>query len=149
LSNIGFTLTPAYHWSKRTMFDRNKALWGAFVIETPAGIVYFGADTGYVDGEIFRDIRRRFGIPRLSILPIGAYEPRWFMRPQHMNPEEAVQAHLDLESAMTAAIHHETIQLTDEAIDAPRRDLTKALHNRGIDPVRFMCPEVGEALRIS
>jgi L-ascorbate metabolism protein UlaG (beta-lactamase superfamily) len=149
LRNASFTLTPAYHWSKRTMFDRNKALWGAFVIETRAGIIYFGADTGYGDGATFRDIRRHFGPPRLSILPIGAYEPRWFMQPQHMNPAEAVQAHLDLESATTAAIHHETIQLTDEAIDAPRRDLAKALRNRGINSTRFVCPEVGEVLRIS
>jgi L-ascorbate metabolism protein UlaG (beta-lactamase superfamily) len=149
LRNARFTLTPSYHWSKRTMFDRNKALWGAFVIETPAGIIYFGADTGYGDGAIFRDIRRHFGAPRLAVLPIGAYEPRWFMQPQHMNPAEAVQAHLDLESATSAAIHHETIQLTDEAIDAPRRDLAAALHRRGIDPARFVCPGVGETLRIA
>jgi L-ascorbate metabolism protein UlaG (beta-lactamase superfamily) len=71
------------------------------------------------------------------------------MKSQHMNPEEAVQAHLDLESVTTAAIHHETIQLTDEAIDAPRRELAKALHGRNINPARFVCPEVGEVLRIS
>ncbi len=87
-------LTPALHWSKRGLFDANTALWGAFALETSSGLIYFAGDTGYGDGRTFRDLNARFGAPRLSLLPIGAYEPRWFMHPQHMNPDEAVMAHL-------------------------------------------------------
>lgn len=143
------TVTPAFHWSKRTPFNTNQALWGAFVIETEAGIIYFAGDTGFGGGVSFSDVRRRFGAPRLSLLPIGAYEPRWFMSPQHMNPEEAVAAHERLETGSSLAIHHGTIQLTDEAIDAPARALVEALDNRRIDRARFLLPDVGETVLIA
>ena len=86
------TLVPTRHWSARNLSDRNMALWASFVIETPGGRIYFVGDSGYGDGRHFRDARERHGPFRLAILPIGAYEPRWFMRDQHMNPAEAVQA---------------------------------------------------------
>lgn len=148
VSNDSFriTLTPALHWSKRSLLDANKALWGAFVIETPGGVIYFAGDTGYGDGQTFRDVRDRFGPPRLSLLPIGAYEPRWFMKPQHMNPDEAVQAHLDLGSQTSLAIHHGTVQLTDEAIDAPVKALSEALSARSLQPERFLVTDVGEPI---
>jgi L-ascorbate metabolism protein UlaG (beta-lactamase superfamily) len=142
------TLTPALHWSKRGLLDANRSLWGAFVIETAGGAIYFAGDTGYGDGSTFRSIRDNFGTPRLSLLPIGAYEPRWFMKPQHMNPDEAVQAHLDLGSARSLAIHHGTIQLTDEAIDAPAMALTAAMKQRNIDQETFLVPDIGETLPI-
>jgi L-ascorbate metabolism protein UlaG (beta-lactamase superfamily) len=123
---VRITLVPALHWSKRSLSDVNKALWGAFVIQTNGGIIYFAGDTGFGDGAIFRDVRREFGAPRLSLLPIGAYEPRWFMKAQHMNPEEAVAAHGLLGSGTSLAIHHSTIQLTDEPMDAPARALAQA-----------------------
>jgi L-ascorbate metabolism protein UlaG (beta-lactamase superfamily) len=138
------TLTPALHWSKRTLFDANRALWGAFVIKTPGGVIYFAGDTGYGEGQTFRDVRNRFGPPRLSLLPIGAYEPRWFMKPQHMNPDEAVQAHLDLGSQTSLAIHHGTVQLTDEAIDAPVKALSEAMSSRSLQPARFLVTDIGE-----
>jgi L-ascorbate metabolism protein UlaG (beta-lactamase superfamily) len=141
-------LTPALHWSKRSLFGANTALWGAFVIETPGGIVYFAGDTGYGTGSTFEDVRRRFGAPRLSLLPIGAYEPRWFMHPHHMNPEEAVKAHARLESRTSLAIHHSTIQLTDEAIDAPLAELRLALAEHSIDPARFLVPDAGQVVSI-
>jgi L-ascorbate metabolism protein UlaG (beta-lactamase superfamily) len=121
-------------------------LWGAFVIETEAGPIYFAGDTGFGDGITFRDVRRRFGRPRLSLLPIGAYEPRWFMRPQHMDPVEAVAAHELLDAETSLAIHHGTIQLTDEAIDAPAQALRHALAERRIDPTHFLLPDVGETV---
>jgi len=142
------TLTPALHWSKRGLWDANRSLWGAFVIETPGGMIYFAADTGYGTGRTFRDIRETFGMPRLSLLPIGAYEPRWIMEPHHMNPDEAVRAHLDLGSARSLAIHHGTIQLTDEAIDAPVKALAAALKQRNVDPATFLVPDVGETLSL-
>jgi len=141
-------LTPALHWSKRTAFDRNHALWAAFVLETPAGSVYFAADTGYGTGAHFRDVRKRFGRPRLALLPIGAYEPRWFMKPQHMNPAEAAAAHQDLGAMASLAIHFGTVQLTDEAIDAPVVALKEAFDERGIAPEDFRVLSFGESWRL-
>lgn len=142
-------LTPALHWSKRGLFDANTALWGAFVVEAPGGTVYFAADTGFGTGSTFAAIREQFGPPRLSLLPIGAYEPRWFMHPQHMNPDEAVKAHKLLDSRASLAIHHGTIQLTDEAIDAPVAALNVALGEHSVDPASFLVPDAGETLDIS
>ncbi len=141
-------LTPALHWSKRNLFGANTALWGAFVIETAGGVIYFAGDTGYGSGSIFADVKRAFGAPRLSLLPIGAYEPRWFMHPQHMNPEEAVMAHIHLASRTSLAIHHGTIQLTDEAFDAPVSALKAALDEHTIDPAQFLVPDPGHVLKI-
>jgi len=142
-------LTPALHWSKRSVFGANTALWGAFVIEGPGGPVYFAADTGFGTGSTFEAIRAQFGPPRLSLLPIGAYEPRWFMHPQHMNPDEAVTAHRLLGSRASLAIHHGTIQLTDEPIDAPVAALQDALAQHSVDPARFLVPDAGETLDIA
>ena len=141
-------LAPALHWSKRGLFDANTALWGAFVVEAPGGVIYFAGDTGFGTGSTFAAVRAQFGPPRLSLLPIGAYEPRWFMHPQHMNPEEAVRAHALLESGSSLAIHHGTIQLTDEAIDAPVIALRAALAQHSVDPRRFLVPDAGEILDI-
>jgi L-ascorbate metabolism protein UlaG (beta-lactamase superfamily) len=145
---VRITLMPALHWSKRSVYDTNKALWGAFVIETAGGIIYFAADTGYGTGETFREVKTKFGAPRLSLLPIGAYKPRWFMKPQHMNPDEAVQAHLDLGSAKSLAIHHGTVQLTDEAVDAPVLALAEAMARRKIEKADFIVSEIGQSIKI-
>ena len=142
-------VTPALHWSKRGLFDENMALWGAFVVEAPGGPIYFAGDTGFGTGSTFADIRERFGPPRLSLLPIGAYEPRWFMHPQHMNPEEAVKAHKLLGTRASLAIHHGTVQLTDEAIDAPVAALHAALAEHAVDPARFLVPDAGHATMIA
>jgi L-ascorbate metabolism protein UlaG (beta-lactamase superfamily) len=112
---------PAVHFSARGPFDRNKTLWCGYMVESAFGIVYFAGDTAF--GPHFEWIRDRFGPPRLALLPIGAYQPRWFMSPVHMNPAEAVEAHRILGAAASIAIHHGTFQLGDEAIDAPRRAL--------------------------
>ena len=142
---IKVTLTPALHWSKRTIKDHNMALWCAFVIQTPFGPIYFSGDTAYGNGDHFRAIYQQFGPPKLSFLPIGAYEPRWFMKDQHMNPDEAVKAHLDLQSQQSVAFHHGTIQLTDEAIDQPVIGLSSALQNNAVDPCRFSVLECGQS----
>jgi L-ascorbate metabolism protein UlaG (beta-lactamase superfamily) len=112
---------PAIHFSGRSPFDRNQTLWSGYVIQSAFGTIYFAGDTGF--GPHFAWIRDRFGAPRLALLPIGAYEPRWFMSPVHMNPEEALEAHRILGATTSIAIHHGTFQLADEAIDAPRRRL--------------------------
>jgi L-ascorbate metabolism protein UlaG (beta-lactamase superfamily) len=145
---VRITLMPALHWSKRSVSDTNKALWGAFVIEAAGGVIYFAADTGYGTGETFHEVKSKFGAPRLSLLPIGAYEPRWFMKPQHMNPGEAVQAHLDLGSAKSLAIHHGTVQLTDEAVDAPVLALEEAMSRHKIKKADFIVSEIGQSVWI-
>ena len=118
-NGIAVTLVPTRHWSARGLFDRNKALWASFVLETPAGKIYIVCDSGYGDGKHFRRVAQAHGPLRLAILPIGAYEPRWFMKDQHMNPSDAVKALADCGAQQALAHHHGTFQLTDEAIDAP------------------------------
>ncbi len=146
---VRITVMPALHWSKRNVHDTNRALWGAFVIETPGGVIYFAGDTGFGDGRSFKEVAERFGAPRLSLLPIGAYEPRWFMKSQHMDPADAVAAHRLLASSISIGIHHGTIQLTNEAIDAPVMELEAALRVAGIDASLFLTPAAGETLVIA
>src|SRR5215475_2830670 len=118
-AGVAVTLVATRHWSARNLSDRNMALWASFVIETPGGIIYFVADSGYGDGWHFRRAGERYGPLRLAILPIGAYEPRWFMRDQHMNPAESVQALIDCGAELALGHHYGTFQLTDEPFDAP------------------------------
>jgi L-ascorbate metabolism protein UlaG (beta-lactamase superfamily) len=110
---------PALHFSARGVFDRNRTLWCGYMIECRERLVYFAGDTAF--GDHFAQIRARFGAPRLALLPIGAYEPRWFMSPVHMAPDEAVRAHAILGARTSIAIHHGTFQLADEGIDTPKR----------------------------
>lgn len=112
---------PALHFSARGVFDRNRTLWCGYVIEAADRFVYFAGDTAF--GNHFHSIRERFGSPRLALLPIGAYEPRWFMSPVHMGPDDALRAHQILGAEMSIAIHHGTFQLADESLDTPREEL--------------------------
>ena len=137
-------LEPAYHWSARGFNDRRMALWCAYVLTTPAGVIYHVGDTGYGDGAIFRAVRARFGAPRLAILPIGAYEPRWFMQPQHMNPDDALRALQDCGAAQALGHHWGTFQLTNEGVEEPARDLAQALARAEIPPERFRALRPGE-----
>jgi len=115
---------PAAHFSSRSLFDRNRTLWCGYMIETATRRIFFAGDTGF--GDHFSNIRERFGAPHLALLPIGAYEPRWFMSPVHMAPDEAVRAHRILGAETSIAIHHGTFQLADEALDTPKRELQAA-----------------------
>lgn len=118
-----FTFLEAKHWSKRTLFDTNQSLWGSFAIEGNKRI-YFAGDTGY--SQHFKRIQSQFKSFDLSLIPIGAYEPRWFMKASHLNPQEAVQAHLDLQSKHSIGIHFGTFSLTNEGINDPVKALHKA-----------------------
>jgi L-ascorbate metabolism protein UlaG (beta-lactamase superfamily) len=124
LSIAGTTIhgVPAAHFSARGLFDRNRTLWCGFVIETAGRTIYFAGDTAF--GDHFAQIRKRFGAPHLALLPIGAYEPHWFMSPFHMCPDEAVRAHEILAAKTSIAIHHGTFQLADEGIDTPKQRLS-------------------------
>jgi len=112
---------PALHFSGRRIYDRNKTLWCGYLIECQERFVYFAGDTAF--GSHFAQIREKFGSPRLALLPIGAYEPRWFMSPVHMAPDEAVRAHEILAAKTSIAIHHGTFQLSDEGLDTPKKQL--------------------------
>jgi L-ascorbate metabolism protein UlaG (beta-lactamase superfamily) len=139
------TLAPAYHWSARSLTDRRKALWCAYSIDFgAAGKVYFGGDSGFGPGTIFRTAGETLGPFRLAIIPIGAYEPRWFMGDQHMNPAEAVEAFKMLKAEAAIGCHWGVFRLTAEAIDAPEKDLAVALRGAGIAPDRFRAMRPGE-----
>jgi len=147
-NGIAVTLVPTRHWTARGLYDRNKALWASFVLETPAGKVYIVCDSGYGSGKHFRDVGQAHGPLRLAILPIGAYEPRWFMRDQHMNPSDAVKALDDCGAQAALAHHHGTFQLTDEAIDAPFTALQAALDDAKIPRERFVALKPGQVFEL-
>jgi L-ascorbate metabolism protein UlaG (beta-lactamase superfamily) len=146
ISPLRVTATPAQHFSARTPFDRNRALWSGFMLEADGATIYFAGDTGYA--PLFREVRQRLGAPDLALLPIGAYEPRWFMRIVHMDPNEAVQAHLDLEATHSIAMHFGTFRLTSEGIDAPVRVLEQACQERQVPADRFRVLPFGGSLRL-
>lgn len=141
---LNIVLTPALHWSRRTLLDTCQALWGGFLIQNQDLKIFFAGDTGY-HGH-FQKIFQKFGAMDLSLLPIGAYEPRWFMKNVHMNPTDAVQAHLDLQSKQSMGIHFGTFRLTDEGIDDPAEELKQALDQAQIDPLLFIAPLLGQTI---
>jgi len=141
---VRVTVVPAQHFSARTPWDRDRALWGGFIVEAEGRRVYFAGDSGY--GAHFREIGRRFPGIDLALLPIGAYEPRWFMGPVHVDPAQAVQAHLDLAPTGSVAMHFGTFQLTDEGIDAPIEELQQARAAAGLPAEAFQVPTVGGTL---
>jgi L-ascorbate metabolism protein UlaG (beta-lactamase superfamily) len=144
-------LTPVQHWSRRTYVDTNTTLWGGFIVEGESRgkprRVFFSGDTGY-SREHFAEIGRRFGGVDLALLPIGAYEPRWFMGAQHVNPEEAVQIHRDIGSRLSVGIHWGTFQLTDEPIDQAATDLGAAREKLGVGSREFITLRHGQTLRL-
>lgn len=132
-SGIRAHAVPCHHWSARTPWDRNRALWCAFVLETPWGLITHIGDTGFHDGVLFSRLHERFGPTRFAALPIGAYEPRWFMRAHHMDPDEAVAAFRLLGASAGIGHHWGTFHLTDEPIEAPAERLAVACAREGIE----------------
>lgn len=143
---IRIVFTPAQHFSGRGLRDGNQALWGGLSILTPDDHLFFAGDTGY--SAHFGQIRQRLGAPRLALLPIGAYEPRAIMRAMHMNPADAVQAHVDLAAQQSLAIHYRTFQLTDEAMNQPLLDLAVALTQQQLGSDCFCTPLEGEMVKV-
>ena len=143
---MAITATPAHHFSARTPFDRNRALWSGFALSAGTRRIYFAGDSAY--GSFFRDVGERLGPIDLALLPIGAYEPRWFMRAVHMNPAEAVQAHLDLCAARSVGMHFGTFQLTTEGINEPVEALATARLDAGVEEPAFTTLGFGESLRL-
>jgi len=141
--NIEICLEPAQHWSRRGFFDLNRALWGTFIIQTPLGPICFIGDSGY-DPLIFKQIFEKFGKMLVSLIPIGAFEPRWFMEYVHMNPEEAVKVHLDLKSQYSIASHFETFPLAEDEFDQARLELEIAKEKYKIETNQFIAPQIGD-----
>ena len=146
-SAMPVTVTPARHFSARTPFDRNRALWGGFAVTIGRARLFFAGDSAYT--VYFKEIARRLGPIDLALIPIGAYEPRWFMQSVHMNPEEAVQAHIDLEARESIGMHFGTFRLTAEAIDEPLRALAASLDAHHTPPERFRTLAFGESMRLA
>ena len=139
---------PAYHWSARSFFDRNESLWGGWVLKQPNFSFYFSGDTGY-NTQDFTQIGSKYGPFDLSAIAVGAYEPRWFMKAQHINPDEALQIHLDVQSKRSIGVHWGTFELTDEPLDQPIDDLQHALIQRQIPKNQFMLLKQGETISLS
>ena len=143
-TGITVHVEPTLHWSARGTGDRMHALWASFVVQVGSLKIYFVGDSGFGDGATFARVGGRHPGLGLALLPIGAYEPRWFMRNNHMNPQESVEA-LRLCGAAQAFGHHwGTFRLTNEGVDRPAEDLTAALAGRGIEPARFPALRPGE-----
>lgn len=136
------TFLPAQHWSNRLGMGRNTTLWGSWLLDSGERRYYFGGDSGYFHG--FAEIGRRFPPIEVALLPVGAYEPRWFMRYQHMDPEEAWQAFVDLGARHFLPMHWGTFDLTDEPVDLAPRVLEQVLHEKKADLDRAHILAVGE-----
>jgi len=135
--------TPAQHFSGRSLADRDRALWCSWVLETARGRIYFAGDTGF--GPHFHKVKDRFRDFLVAFLPIGAYAPRWFMSPVHMDPDEAVAAHEILQPQMSIGIHHGTFALADEPQYEPRERLERLARERRLN---FVVPRNGESYRV-
>lgn len=145
-NGLKIVYTPAQHGSGRGLRDQNKALWGGFSIVSEHGHFFFAGDTGY--SAHFKEIYHRFGAPRIALIPIGAYEPRELMRYMHMNPQDAFQAHVDLQAKRSLAIHYRTFQLTDEDRDQPEKDLQHVLNHSSKLVNPFYCLHEGRKLTV-
>ena len=139
------TCLPSQHWSRRIGQGTNQTLWCAWLIDSGERRTFFAGDTGYFEG--FAEFGRRFGPIDVALMPIGAWAPRWFMEWSHMNPDEAVQASLDLGARAMLGMHWGTFDLTDEPLDQPPEGLAQSVEERGLDPSRFRSLAIGEVWR--
>jgi L-ascorbate metabolism protein UlaG (beta-lactamase superfamily) len=146
VGGLTVSFVPSQHWSRRGLGDTNEALWGGFVVESADARVYHAGDTAYFSG--FQDIGRRFPGLDAALLPIGAYDPEWFMRPQHMNPGDATQAFVDLGARRLVAMHWGTFKLTDEPLDEPPRLLRAEWERRKLPPEALLIPPIGGSLEL-
>jgi N-acyl-phosphatidylethanolamine-hydrolysing phospholipase D len=144
VADLEVVAVPVQHWSKRSPFSRNQTLWSGWVVRSRDLSFFFAGDSGYTPH--FREIGEKYGPFDLAAIPIGAYEPRWFMKKHHMNPQEAVMVHQDVRSRKSIAIHWGTFSLTDEPLDEPPRLLARSLRDRGIDAEEFLVLKHGETL---
>ncbi len=145
VGGVTLVLLPVQHWSARTPFDFNQTLWGGWLVDHPDFRFFFAGDTGY--SADFRDIAAMFPGIDLAAIPIGSYEPRWFMKPVHADPDDAVRIHRDLQARQSVGMHWGTFDLTDETIDEPPQRLAEALARADVSPQRFFVMKFGETRR--
>ena len=141
-----FTFTPVQHWSARGIADRNKSLWGGWFMNLKTETIYHAGDTGY--SKDFIETKKRLGSPSISLIPVGAYAPRWFMKTNHVNPPEAIQIAIDLESERNFGMHWGTFQLTDEEILEPPKLLKESLRDQGLPDNFFNILRPGQIVEI-
>lgn len=143
IGDLKVTLVPAQHWSMRAPWDRNKRLWGGFVYEGPEGVSYHAGDTAFSE-SMFATIAER--VPRIdwAMIPIGAYEPVWFMKAQHIGPEDAGRAFEILGARTFVAMHWGTFVLTDEPLGEPPERIRAWFRERGLDESRLWVMDIGE-----
>ncbi|MCE9499262.1 MAG: MBL fold metallo-hydrolase [Leptospira sp.] len=142
-NQIKVIFTPTQHFSSRSLIDGYQTLWGSFIVQSKNHTAFFAGDTGYFDG--FKEIAEKFPGIDIAILPIGAYEPRWFMKPVHMSPEDAVQAFLDLNAKAMLPMHYATFVLTDEALDEPLILAKKAFVKNRLTADKLLDLKIGES----
>jgi L-ascorbate metabolism protein UlaG (beta-lactamase superfamily) len=143
LNNMRIQCVPAQHFSGRGMLDRDRTLWCGYVVKTSRGNIYFAGDTGYNEST-FKEIGAKVGSVKLSLLPIGAYQPRWFMSPIHTSPDEAANIHVDVNSQLSIGSHFGTFPLADEGFADPKKDLSEALAIKNIPAKDFITLEEGQ-----
>ena len=153
---VEVVLTPVQHWSGRGLNDQLKTLWGGYAVFAPDLHFFFTGDTAY--SKDFKDIRERFAARQtpdngggfdIALIAVGAYEPRWFMTSQHVNPAEAVQIHLDVNAKRSVGIHWGTFELTDESLDQPPIDLAQARRAKGVADADFFVMAIGETRKLN
>ncbi len=150
---VEVVFTPAQHWSGRTLADRLATLWGGFAVFAPDLHLIYTGDTGY--SPDFKEIRQRFAHRQadagfdVALIPVGAYEPRWFMATQHVNPQEAVQIHLDLGARRSVGVHWGTFNLTDESLDEPPEALARARQAAGLREEQFDVMAIGQTRQLA
>ncbi|MEM7183936.1 MAG: MBL fold metallo-hydrolase [Spirochaetota bacterium] len=140
---LRIVFTPTQHFSARTPFDRNETLWGSYIVQGEKNSFYFAGDTGYFSG--FSEIAKKFPNIDLAIVPIGAYEPRWFMKPVHMNPSDAIQAFVDLQAKFMLPIHYSTFVLTDEPLNEPLKKTILGFQKRELQRTALLDLKIGES----
>ena len=145
LKGHAITLVPARHWGARTLWDKCRTLWGGFVMETPQGLLYFAGDTGYSDS--FQRIRTRMGPVSLALLPVGAYQPQWFMSDVHLAPHEALRAHRELGCQASIACHFGCFALANDAQDEPQRAVAALRQRNQRDEEALYMPQPGQPMR--
>ena len=150
-AGLDFWFMPAQHWSERSLTNRDQTLWGGWAVKTPPGdtkpfSLYFAGDTGY--SSDFKRIGAAFGHFDLALIPIGAYAPRWFMAPQHVDPQEAVKIFQDIGAKKAVGIHWGTFELTDERLDEPPKKLAEATRAAGLPDDAFTALHHGQMIRL-
>ncbi len=140
---IQIVVTPAQHWSRRLTSGPQRRLWGGFYLKNERRSVYYAGDTAYRAG-LFSEIRKRLGAPELALVPIGAYEPRWFMQSQHVNPTEALLIQREVGAQTALAMHWGCFQLTDEGREEPVQALREAQAVAGVPQETFRVLQPGE-----